>query len=106
MPRQTVNPFTNEVLKTFDDATKTDIDNAIFDADKLYQEMKHQPVQERSEMLHKIAQKMRDNAQELAEIATKEMGKLINESKGEVELCAMIADYFADQGEKLCNPHR
>lgn len=104
MPRQTINPYNNEVLKTFDDATDQEIDAAITTADKLYYEMKHQTIQDRAKTLHMIAQGIRDHSQELAEIATREMGKLIGESKGEVELCAIIADYFADHAEEFLQP--
>ena len=104
MPRQTVNPYNNEVLKTFADATDTEINSAISTADRLYHEMKHQSISKRATILHQIAQSMRDNEDHLAKIMTLEMGKLFNESKGEVELCAMIADYFADHGEDLLQP--
>ena len=104
MPRQTINPYTNEVLKTFEDATNQDIDAALTTADNLYRDMKQQSIKDRAETLHHVAQGLRDHAQELAEIATKEMGKLIGESKGEVELCAMIADYFADHAEEMLQP--
>ncbi|KRM72107.1 NAD-dependent succinate-semialdehyde dehydrogenase [Lacticaseibacillus brantae] len=104
MPRQTINPYTNEVLKTFEDATDQQIETALATADNLYRKMKPQAISDRTETLHKIAQGIRDHAQELAEIATREMGKLIAESKGEVELCAIIADYFADHAEAMLQP--
>ncbi|KRM78401.1 succinate-semialdehyde dehydrogenase NADP+ [Lapidilactobacillus dextrinicus DSM 20335] len=104
MPRQTVNPYTNEVLKTFSDATDEEIQIKLQVADDLYHTMKHQPVEQRAEALHKVATYMRDHRHDLAKIMILEMGKLIAEAEGEVELCAMIADYFADHGAEMMKP--
>lgn len=104
MPRQTINPYTNEVLKTFADATDEEIEQTLATADKLYREMKHEDINERAIVLHKVADYMRNHKTELAEVMTLEMGKLISESEGEVELCAMIADYFADHAAEMLAP--
>ncbi|WP_057769262.1 NAD-dependent succinate-semialdehyde dehydrogenase [Lactobacillus selangorensis] len=104
MPRQTVNPYTNEVLKTFADATDVDIQQALETADGLYHEMKSKPISTRATILHGIAKYMRYNKYDLAKVMTLEMGKLISESEGEVELCADIADYFADHGAEMMEP--
>lgn len=104
MPRQTINPYTNEVLKTFADATDEEIEQALATADKLYREMKQENIKKRAIVLHKVADYMRAHKTELAQVMTLEMGKLISESEGEVELCAMIADYFADHGAKMLEP--
>lgn len=101
MPRQTINPYTNEVLKTFADATDEEIEQTLTTANKLYHEMKHQTINERAIILHQIADYLREHKSELAKVMTLEMGKLISESEGEVELCAIIADYFADHGEAM-----
>lgn len=104
MPRQTINPYTNEVLKTFADATDEEIEQTLTTANKLYHEMKHQTINERAIILHQIADYLREHKSELAKVMTLEMGKLISESEGEVELCAIIADYFADHGEAMLQP--
>src|SRR5205823_8199333 len=49
--------------------------------------------------IHDFAQELRKNKEELARTVTKEMGKAIKEARSEVEKCAWIMDYFADNGK-------
>jgi succinate-semialdehyde dehydrogenase/glutarate-semialdehyde dehydrogenase len=49
--------------------------------------------------LHQVAKLMREQKEKLAALITLEMGKLIAESEGEIELSAAIFDYYADNGE-------
>ncbi|MDN6901081.1 NAD-dependent succinate-semialdehyde dehydrogenase [Oenococcus sicerae] len=104
MAYQTVNPYTNEVVKTYDFATKEEIQESLATTHSLYKEWRNQPIADRAKILHKVADIFRQKEDELAKIATTDMGKLFKESKGEVELCALIADYFADHGEELLAP--
>jgi succinate-semialdehyde dehydrogenase/glutarate-semialdehyde dehydrogenase len=104
MAYKTINPYTNEVVKEFPDATDQELEDALQRGHSLYKEFKTQDVKERAEILHRIAEKIRENSGALARTATIEMGKLLEESKGEVELCAVIADWFADHGEEMLKP--
>jgi succinate-semialdehyde dehydrogenase / glutarate-semialdehyde dehydrogenase len=98
MAYQTINPYTNEVEKTFANATDADLETALAQGDALYKQWRGQSIDGRVTVLHSLAKLMRDQKAELATIITREMGKLIGESENEVELCADIADYFADHG--------
>ncbi|MFT8319172.1 MAG: NAD-dependent succinate-semialdehyde dehydrogenase [Sporolactobacillus sp.] len=104
MAYKTVNPYTNEVVKSYDFATKEQIENALRITHRLYKKWRGEKISDRAVTLHKVASLLREKKDELAKIATIDMGKLFKESQGEVELCAMIADYFADHGEELLAP--
>ena len=104
MAYQTINPFTNEVVKTYANATPEEIENALALGDDRYHAWRQEPIADRAQILHRIAALMRDHKDQLAKIATIDMGKLFTESQGEVELCAMIADYYADHGADLLAP--
>lgn len=104
MAYQTINPFTNEVVKTYANATPEEIENALALGDERYHAWRREPIADRAQILHRIAALMRDHKDQLAKIATIDMGKLFTESQGEVELCAMIADYYADHGADLLAP--
>ena len=101
MAYKTVNPYTNEVVKTYDFATKEQIEQTLSTTHNLYKKWRKEKISDRATTLHKIADLLRANKQKLAKIATVDMGKLLRESEGEVELCALIADYFAEHGEEL-----
>jgi len=104
MAYKTVNPYNNELVKTYPDATSEEIEDALSTGQALYKKWRDEPVADRGIILHTIADLLRENEDELAKIATVDMGKLLSESKGEVELCAIIADYYVDHGADLLKP--
>ena len=106
MAYQTVNPYTNEVVKEYSEATDQQLEEALQKGHALYQTFKAQKIKERAKWLHQIAAEIREHADELARTATIEMGKLLSEAKGEVELCAIIAEWYAENGEKMLAPKK
>lgn len=104
MAYKTINPYTNEVVNEYPDATQEQIENALSSTNKLYNQWKSEGPETRATQLHEIASLIRSNSDDLAKTLVIDMGKLFREAKGEVELCAMIADYFADHGTDLLQP--
>ena len=96
---KTVNPATNEVLKSFEEMTDPAIEAAISGADKAYNDWRKTSYEERASFLHKVASLMRKKKDSLAKLITLEMGKLLKQSEGEIALSADIFDYYADNGE-------
>lgn len=101
---QSINPYTNKTFATYDNPTADQIEEAIGLAHALYKKWRHEAPETRTETLHKIAESLRNHRNEMAEIMTREMGKMIDESKGEVDLCASICDHFADKGPDMLKP--
>lgn len=101
---QSVNPYTNEVFASYDNPTATQVEESISLAHALYKKWRFEEPEARVSILHNIANGFREREDEMAEIMTKEMGKMIGESKGEVELCASICDYYADHGPEMLKP--
>lgn len=56
------------------------------------------PLAERCALVQKAGQVLRDNLEEHASLISREMGKLIGESRAEVEKCAQACDYYAQHG--------
>lgn len=106
MAFQTVNPYTNEVIKTFESATREEIISAIGVADQAFQNWKKLPVSERVVYLQKAADLLRKNADEYAKVITLEMGKIFAEAKGEVELSAQILEYYVRHAEEQLQPRK
>jgi len=100
-PIKTVNPFNNETVKTFAVMTDEQVDTRIALADKAFESWRKTPKAQRAKLLRQVAHLMRIRKPQLEELATLEMGKLLTESRAEVELCAAIFDYYADNGEKF-----
>lgn len=104
MAYKTVNPYTNEVVKEYEDAIPSEIESALSNGYALFKQWEHEAPASRADQLHDIARLMRLHNEELATIMVTDMGKLYREALGEVELCAIIADYFADHGADLLRP--
>jgi acyl-CoA reductase-like NAD-dependent aldehyde dehydrogenase len=101
MPIQTKNPATNKVVKSFDEMTDQQVQQAIAVSEKTFNEWKNTSFEQRATLLHKVAKLMRDRKSELSKLITLEMGKIISQSEGEIDLSANIIDYYADNGAKF-----
>ena len=104
MAYKTINPYTNETVKEYSETTDQQLENTLQKAHELYHTFKTQDIKERATLLHQVAAKIRERSDELARTCTIEMGKLLAEAEGEVELCATIADWFADNAEDMLKP--
>lgn len=104
MSYRSVNPATGEVLKIFTEHTDEQMMNALATADKAFRTWPARPFSERSEIIGRSAQILLEKKEELARLATLEMGKRIAESRGEVELSAAILNYYAQNAEKFLAP--
>ncbi len=104
MAYQTVNPYTNEVVKEYPDATDQQLEDALQKGHELYETFREQDVTERADMLRQVAAKIRERSDEMARQLTIEMGKLLPEAEGEVELCAIIAEWYAENGPEMLAP--
>lgn len=104
MAYQTINPYTNETLRIYPNATESEIETALITGHMLYKKWRVQSSVDRQSLLHNIAVLMRSERLKLAKTITTEMGKLIGEAEAEVDLCADIAEYFAEQGTQFLAP--
>lgn len=105
MAYETKYPFTNEVLKSYDNISDETIEDILATSHALYKKWRKQDaLAERKEQLHKIAEILRRDVDKYAEIMTKDMGKLFVEAKGEIELCADIADYYVANADNFLTP--
>jgi len=99
MSIQTVNPSTNKRVKSFEEMTAKTVDAKVGQAQLAFVDWKKTSYQQRALLLHKVATLMRVKKFELAKTITLEMGKLIAQAEGEIDLSADIFDYYADHGE-------
>ncbi|AUY38886.1 NAD-dependent succinate-semialdehyde dehydrogenase [Leclercia sp. LSNIH3] len=105
MAYQTMNPANNKLIKEYSSHTDADVEAALSTADALYHsDWSKGSIDKRLAVLHKLADLIDSRTEELAKIASVEMGKLIAQSRGEVKLCAQIARYYADNAKQFLAP--
>ena len=101
MSIQSINPATGEVLKTFEPYSITQVEQALQEASKAFKRWRVTSFDERAVLFHRAASYLRDHKEELARLATLEMGKPIVEAEAEVEKCALNCDFYADNAERF-----
>ena len=99
-PYAVTDPATGEVTAEYPTATDADIDRALSAATAAYRDWSRTTtVAERTALLHKVADLHNERVDELAAIIHREMGKPLADAAGEVEFCAAIYAYYADNAE-------
>ncbi|CCG86869.1 NAD-dependent succinate-semialdehyde dehydrogenase [Erwinia piriflorinigrans] len=107
MPYQTINPASNKLIKSWPDHNESQVEKALATADALYHsDWSKGDIQPRLQVLKKMADLIDSRTEELAKAASVEMGKLLAQSRSEVELCAQIARYYAENAERFLAPSR
>ena len=103
----TNNPATREDLETYDVMSKSEAFEVIDGAHEAFLDWRMRSPEERAPFLREIAAKLRENSESLSKLMTQEMGKLLKDGKTEVELCARLFEYSADNGpEELADEER
>ena len=105
MAYRSINPFTGELLRTFDQLTDAQVESALTQADGAFRRTWSKAAfRDRARIVSRAASLMRERKESLARLAAIEMGKRISEGRDEVELSAAILQYFADRAEALLAP--
>ncbi len=95
----TINPATGETLQSYERMSKDQafaIASSVQVAQKSWAKL---GLAERKPYFLKLAAVLREHKQRFAESMTREMGKVISESLGEVEKCAWLCEMVAEHGE-------
>lgn len=99
MAMQSINPATGKLLAEFDLWDQETLDDVITQAGYMYQDWsKLTPIDDRCLMIRNVAKVLRDDSDLLAEIITLEMGKTLVEAEAEIEKCALVCEFYADNG--------
>jgi len=104
MTYKSANPYDGKILKTFEEFTDKQLESALETAETCFESWRHTTFTERATVVAKAAAIMRARVNELARLVTLEMGKLIDEARGEVVLSADILDYYAKNAECFLAP--
>jgi succinate-semialdehyde dehydrogenase/glutarate-semialdehyde dehydrogenase len=101
MEYQSVNPFDNKLLKSFEEITDQQLEEKIAAATDCFAVWKQKSYAERATIVNKAAILLHEQADHFAHIMTLEMGKRISEARGEVEFSSQILTYYAKNAERF-----
>ncbi|HEY7751908.1 MAG TPA: aldehyde dehydrogenase family protein, partial [Ignavibacteriaceae bacterium] len=96
-----VNPATGKKIKSYRELDFPEIEKIITSTDNAFQNWKVLPFSNRSELMRNAASVLRKNKKIYSQLMTDEMGKPIKQSIAEVEKCAWVCEYYAENAEKF-----
>lgn len=95
------NPATEELIGKFQKGTKEDVKNAVDAASHALHKWRETPAPHRGQILFKVSQLLRENKEHLAKAMTEEMGKVLKETRGDVQEAIDMFEYMAGEGRRL-----
>ena len=98
---EVINPANEEILGHASKASAEDVEKALKSAQQGFEVWKKTTPWQRSYILRRIADKMREKQDVLAKWMTLEMGKPLNEAKGEVNGAADIFEWNAEETKRI-----
>jgi len=97
-----INPAnTHELVGIFQKSNQEDVDNAIQASKEAYKSWRLTPPPKRGEILYRAARLLVERKEEYAEQMTREMGKILEETRGDVQEAIDMTYYMAGEGRRL-----
>jgi len=103
-PFRSINPWNGEVLQEFSPTNPKAIEQALTLAEQCFGSWRELPFAEKSRLFHQLAQLLRDQKEELARLISLEVGKVIAESRAEIEKCAWVCEFYAEKATSFLAP--
>src|SRR5699024_8632619 len=95
------NPATGALVGTYTNSDKQDVDSAVKAAKDAWRSWRLVPAPKRGEILFKAARMLEERKDDLAREMTAEMGKVLDETKGDVQEAIDMTFYMAGEGRRL-----
>jgi aldehyde dehydrogenase (NAD+) len=96
-----INPATGKSIGEVLLSSKEDVEKAVFAAKKAQKKWALVPAPQRAEVLYRVGALLKERKEKLARILTQEMGKVLDEARGEVQEGIDMAFYMAGEGRRL-----
>jgi len=96
-----INPANDELINSYHEMSFGKINEILVSADNAFQSWKQTSFNSRSKLMMNAAKVLRDNKDKYSVLMTHEMGKPIAQSRSEVEKCAWVCEYYAENAEKF-----
>lgn len=99
-----INPANGKIVRTYEEMTQDEINRIIDETHHAYQNWKDTDFKTRSDLMHRVAAILRNNAKDYAELMMVEMGKPLKGGLSEIEKCAWGCDFYAENAQNFLTP--
>lgn len=97
----TINPATGETIKTFEPLDGESIEVKLAQSQQTFEHYRQIPIAQKAEWLKVAAQILERDKVNFGKIMTTEMGKTLKSAIAEVEKCALVCRYYADNAAEF-----
>ena len=96
-----INPYNGQQVGQYTSVSDAELEVKLSTGHKAFLEWKNVPLSERSQLLKNAGVILRENVEKYARMITLEMGKPLSESRAEVNKCAWVCDYYAENASRF-----
>lgn len=98
---QSINPHTGKVICDYREYSSSEVEEVIYKVDQAFHSWKWISFEERAVCMKNLQAKLLEKKEELAGIIVSEMGKVKREAVGEIEKCASVCGFYAENAESF-----
>ena len=96
---QSINPFTGQIIQSYPEFPAEEVKAIIQEVDSAFHSWKLTSFEYRGSLIKNLQAKLLERKEELAGIMVSEMGKVRREAVGEIEKCAWVCSFYAENAE-------
>ena len=96
---QSINPFTGQIVGEYREYSTAEVEEIISKVDRAFHSWKLTGFEKRADCMKNLRAKLFENKENLALLMVSEMGKVKREAIGEIEKCALVCSFYAENAE-------
>jgi len=98
---QSTNPYTGQIICDYREYSSSEVEEIIRKVDQAFHSWKLTSFEQRAICMKNLQAKLNEKKDELAGIMISEMGKVKREALGEIEKCALVCGFYAENAESF-----
>src|SRR6185436_20330093 len=95
------NPATAELIRDYPEPDEREVEERLATAERAFAAWRKVPFGERARLMHAAADRLREHRADYGRLMTEEMGKPIAAAESEVDKCAWVCDFYAENAERF-----
>ncbi len=103
---KSINPYNGKIVFENTSLSPDEVKVAIDKTQETFEKWKEKPISAKAELVFKLAEVLKANKEKWGEVMTLEMGKSISQSIAEIEKCAWVCEYYANNAAQQLAPQK
>ena len=104
MAIESINPTTGEKIASYEETSPEELRAILERADEAFREWRRVSFEDRASLMRRAASVLRERSKPHAILMAQEMGKPLAQGRAEVEKCAWVCEYYADNARAFLAP--